>query len=655
MEKVVSVKKLIDDLGLTAIDDSLISNGRICLSETHRPGVELTGFLIGNENEIEKRVHIIGKEEIKYLESLPKNIMEYNLTHYLNYNFPCLIVTEDVIISKEIIIIAKIVKKPILLIKEKIEVFAKKIRTYLEKELAPEIVLHNFTMLEVFGVGIMITGDESAKIGTTIELLEKGQRFITDDLLVIKRVAQGLIMAENGYNQKEEDYNYFLHLNENEKLNVVDYFGIGATRKSKEIDLIIKFEKWVEGKFYDRLGIDTDSQYILGVEVPKLVVPVRKGRNLAIILETAAINERLKKSGQNSALFFLEETKRLIKENSQKRSESDMKFIKFLNLEEIRDKFSYNILNGENFIEEKKVYTPEIHRPSLEFTGFYEIMEEGGRRRLQLIGEAELNYIDRMPMEKRAEYLEKYFEYDFPGVILSGVKNAPDYFLERAIEKDVVLLSSEKSIRDVTTELMEYLQTYFAPTITMHGVLVEVFGFGVLLTGRSGIGKSETALELIHRNHRLIADDMVKFTRSTDGRIVGTAEKVPYFMEIRGLGIIDIKTLYGLGSVRKSKQLDVIIELNELKDEEYLTKTDYQEEEIEVMGEKINKIKLLISSGRNAASMVEIATMNLRAKKVGYDSNEIYLKNYENIVKISSKKENIFLNIGNLITGGDEE
>ena len=174
--------------------------------------------------------------------------------------------------------------------------------------------------------------------------------------------------------------------------------------------------------------------------------------------------------------------------------------------------------------------------------------------------------------------------------------------------------------KEIKNNITEHLEIFFAPTITLHGVMIEVYGFGVLLKGKSGIGKSETALELIHRGHRLIADDMVKLTKFPDGRLVGKAEKVPYFMEIRGLGIIDIKTLYGLGSIRESKKIDLVLELKEMVEDDYMTKADYSEGTIDIMGENIRKVDLYISSGRNAASMVEIATMRLRAKKLGYDS-----------------------------------
>ena len=222
-------------------------------------------------------------------------------------------------------------------------------------------------------------------------------------------------------------------------------------------------------------------------------------------------------------------------------------------------------------------------------------------------------------------------------------KNVPDYIIKNVKEKNHLLMCTEQDINEVSEELIDYFEKEFAEEITMHGVLVEVFGFGVMLIGKSGIGKSETALELIHRGHRLIADDKVTFVKYNDGRVIGSGHKSLYFMEIRGIGIIDIKTLYGLGSVRHEKQLDVVIELKELKVEDYLTKKEEPKEEIEILGKKFPKIELYISSGRNASSMVEVSTMNLRAKFLGYENE----KRTENM----DKKDNFFSNIGNIITG----
>ena len=305
MEKIVSIDNLIEAFELEVLNakDGIIKE--IVLAEVHRPGTELTGYIMDSGTNLESAIHVMGKEEISYIASVSKEVMEDNLTYYMNYDFPCIIITEaKENIPDELYMTAAIAGKLLLYTPSTTEKFIKQLRIYLQKELAPEIVLNKFTLLEVYGVGIVITGDECSRIGATIDLLEKGHRFISDELLVVKRVAENVIIGENGYNQMTQDYNYFMTVHGEDKINVIDYFGIGAIRKSKEIDLIIKFEKWDETKFYDRLGIDEERQYLLGVEVTKLTLPVRKGRNLAIIMETAAINERLKKSGKNSACLL---------------------------------------------------------------------------------------------------------------------------------------------------------------------------------------------------------------------------------------------------------------------------------------------------------------------------------------------------------------
>jgi len=653
MEKVIYLDQLIEKFDLKILTGEEFLHKEIILSEIHRPGIELTGYILENDSEIENRIQVFGKEEMKYLRSLPKKVREYNLIHYLTYDFPCIIITSDLIINYELIYLASLNSKPLLHTKLSLEEFMKMLQNFLQQELASEIILKNFTMMEIFGMGVMITGDESAKIGATIELLEKGHIFVTDDLLSLKRISDSSIIGQNSYTGSKKAHKYYLKLNENEKINIVDYYGIGSARESKGIDLIVKFEEWNKNKFYDRLGIDEETQYLLGLNIPKLTMPIRKGRNLGILIETAALNQRLKKSGMHSAIYFLNETKKMIQINSDnKKGANGMGLLKTLKLKDIIEKFDLKILAGKECVDNIEIITSKVHRPSLEFTGFYDILEENGKNKLQLLGETELKYLDKMSKENRNKHLKKYMSYNLPAIIVSGISTVPEYFQEIIDEKKKVLLTSKEQTSKLMIDMNEYLNKEFAPYVTLHGVLVEVFGFGVLLTGKSGIGKSETALELIHRGHRLIADDMVKFTKYFDGRIVGKAEKIPYFMEIRGLGIIDIKTLYGLSAVRRSKQLDIILNLEELEKADYLTKTDYEEEEKEILGEKVSRINLQISFGRNAASMVEIATMNLRAKIGGYDSTESYIKNHENMKQLeekAEKKESIFKNIGNFI------
>ena len=634
MEKVVSVEMIVEAFDLEIVNDGINFEKEIVLSAVHKPGAELTGFIIDDIHEIDNSIHVLGKEEVKYINALSYERMHENMKTYFKHNFPCIVISNEIEISQNFLDLAHKYNKPVLKTSLPVDNFIRELRKFLQKELAPEIVINRYIFLEIFGMGVLLSGYRSAVIGTTIELIEKGHRFVTGEMLTIKKTSEDVLMGENAYNDDSQQNNYFLKVGNEEKINIVEYFGIGATRNSKQINLIVNLEKWNEMKFYDRLGIDEENQYLLGVEIPKLNIPVRKGRNLAIILETAAMNIRMKQNGQNPAIYFLEATKKLIQANRRKKiGDNKMGFIKGLSIRELKDKFKLDVISGEEKLSEKYIFNSTLHRPSLEFSGFYEVLQEGGNKKLQIISQSEFKYLERMEESKRKEIISKYMEYEFPAIVIVDNQTAPDYFVELAKEKGHILLKSSKKLSNLFVDLTEYLEIFFAPTITLHGVMVEVYGFGVLLKGKSGIGKSETALELIHRGHRLIADDMVKLTRFPDGRLVGKAEKVPYFMEIRGLGIIDIKTLYGLGSIREAKKIDLVIELKEMIEDDYMTKADYSEGSISIMDQKIRKVDLYVSSGRNAASMVEIATMRLRAKKLGYDSENEYerrIYNFEN-------------------------
>lgn len=654
MEKVVSVEMIVEAFDLEIINNGSDFEKEIVLSAVHKPGAELTGFIIDDIHEIDNSIHILGKEEVFYINSLSYKDMESNMKIYFKHNFPCIIISNELEISPNFLSLAHEYKKPVLKTKLPIDTFIRDLRKFLQKELAPEIVINRYVFLEIFGMGVLLTGYKNAVIGTTIELIEKGHRFVTSEMLNIKKIAEDILIGENAYNEKIQENNYFLKVGTEEKINIVEYFGIGATRNSKQINLIVNLEKWIEKKFYDRLGIDEESQYILGVDIPKLNIPVRKGRNLAIILETAAMNIRMKQNGQNPAEYFLEATKKLIQANRRKKiGDNQMGFIKGLSIKELKNKFKLELICGEEKLSDKYIFNASLHRPSLEFSGFYEVLKEGAYKKLQIISQAELKYLERMDEEKRKEVITKYLEYDFPAIVFADNQEAPEEFKKLAIEKGHIVLKSNKFLTNLFVDVTEYLEIFFAPTITMHGVMIEVYGFGVLLKGKSGIGKSETALELIHRGHRLIADDMVKVTKFPDGRLVGKAEKVPYFMEIRGIGIIDIKTLYGLGSIREAKKIDLVIELKEMIEDDYLTKADYSEGSILIMEENIRKVDLYVSSGRNAASMVEIATMRLRAKKLGYDSESDYERKIYDFENRSYNTTEYMADMDNLIGNSD--
>ncbi|MGL5544098.1 MAG: HPr(Ser) kinase/phosphatase [Cetobacterium sp.] len=628
--KFPKVKDLADALGLVPLLD-VSMDSEIRNQSIYRVGYELNGFFSEGE-ELLINVNVLGKKEIGYLERMDAEKRREILNKYMSYSFPVLVVTLENEIVDEIVYIAEKYKKPVLKSNNKTIEFIRNAKFYLQKVLAEEILIDEYILLDVYGVGLLLTGYEDARLGATVELLERGHKFITDTRLKIKNIANRFILGSNTADKENGDSHFYLFGKDGNDIDVTTHFGIKSTRKEKKINLLIELEKWDEKKFYDRLGLDELHEEFLGFKIPKVTLPVRKGRNLAIIIETAAINYRLKKTGVNSAEYFWKESKKLIEENRENKKRGLVVNDKTsMPVRYIKSRFSLNVLNGEEYLDTKYITTTGVYRPSLALTGYFDIYGEEGYKGLQLFTDTEFKYLESISEESREKNLERYLKEEFPAIIISGVKDIPNYFLDKIIERNIILLETKLDRPShVVATFSAYLENYFAPSTSVHGVFVELYGFGVLLTGKSGIGKSETALELIHRGHRLIADDSVRFEKGVIGDITGRASKLPYFMEIRGLGIIDVKALYGVGAVRISKRLDIIIEMQELKSEDYLTAMDYQESTEVLLGTEIPKIKLYISSGRNAAAMVEIAVMNLMAKRMGYNSEEVYLKELKN-------------------------
>ncbi|MBC2855741.1 MAG: HPr(Ser) kinase/phosphatase [Cetobacterium sp.] len=640
VKKTISIQELAKKLNLENLVEKDTTNVIISPS-IYRIGYELTGFFNESGEELNKYIHVLGKKEAVYLEGMSSEKRREFMEKYFSFDFPVLILTYDSFVNNEFIELAKKNGKPLLKSKLRTTELIRAMKFYLQRELAPETIINNHILLDIYGVGMLITGDEEAKLGATIELLERGHKFITDTKMIVKKISDDELVGINSSDKNSPDKHFFLFGKDGNSIDLTNHFGIKSTRKRKKINMLVVLEKWDEKKFYDRLGLDEVYEEILDYKIPKVTLPVRKGRNLAIIIETAAINHRLKKTGVNSAEYFWEESKKMIAENkkrSQRGQEMDNR--KLLPVRKIKNQFNLEILNGEKFLDTRYITTTGIHRPSLALSGYFDMYEEEGYNGVQIFSNVEFKFLESLDEKEREKNLRKYFDFGFPMIILSGVEEIPDYFMDIIKEKEVILLRSPyERTSEIVAKYSGYLETYFAPNISIHGVFVEMYGFGVLLTGKSGIGKSETALELIHRGHRLIADDMVKFVRGISGDVVGKAAKLPYFMEIRGLGIIDIKALYGLGAVRISKRLDAIIELQEQKSENYLTSVNYMSSTTEILDNSIYKAVLYISSGRNAAAMVEIAVMNLMAKRLGYDSEKSYLKGKE----LLTRKERILL------------
>lgn len=642
--KSITIEQLMIKFDFISIGSSNL-NVAITTPEVYRTGYEFLGFFPDNINKIDSSIHLVGEKEGLYLMSISLAQRKIIFENYFSLNFPCVVISSDTILPMDFFEIAIAKNKIVLKSNQKTGETVRILKFFLQNEFSEEIILKGYLFMEIYGMGVLIGGDEDSKFGSSIELLERGHKFITDDNVIVKKLDMEELIGSNRFNKNLKDSHFFLINKDKSKIDITDNFGIKSTRAKKRIDFIAELEKWDEKKFYDRLGLDTITEEILGIEVPIVTLPVRRGRNLAVIIETAAMNIRLKIMGVNSAEYFWNETKKIIALNKERQALSKEELLKAMPVSTLIKKFNLETLSGSSLIASKKITTIHTHRPSLALSGYFEIYEEEGSNGIQIFSEFEFNFLETLPLEIRNANLDRFLSYDYPVIVIPSHVVVPQYFLEKILEhKQLLCRSNFIQVSQIMALFSSHLEAFFAPSTSIHGVLLELYGFGVLLIGKSGVGKSETALELIHRGHRLVADDLVKFVRNPNQDIVGKAAKLPYFMEIRGLGIIDIKTLYGIGAIRISKRLDVIIELLDGNNETYSSSVNYINSKVEVVGNTFDKSTLYISSGRNAAAMVEIAVMNLMAKRLGHDSEE----NYKEGMKRLTKEELELLDYDNL-------
>jgi len=258
------------------------------------------------------------------------------------------------------------------------------------------------------------------------------------------------------------------------------------------------------------------------------------------------------------------------------------------------------------------------NRPGLQFSGHFEFFAND---RMQILGMAEVSYLNTLDPQTRKERLEKYFSFEMPCVVICRELECPEDFAALARRHDVPVYGSSAYTTRFQSMAILYLNRLFAPHQTIHGVLIDVHGLGVLIMGESGVGKSESALELVKRGHQLVADDVVEVIRVSDNRLTGEApEMVRYFMEVRGIGIIDIRAMFGIGSVIQSKSIDLVIELEHWVKEREYDRLGMVEETTEILGVKIPRTLLPVKPGRNLAIVIEAAARNFQLRRLGYNA-----------------------------------
>ncbi len=301
-------------------------------------------------------------------------------------------------------------------------------------------------------------------------------------------------------------------------------------------------------------------------------------------------------------------------------------------MSEVVEKMNLRNLTPDVDHTDKYVKLPDINRPALQLSGFFKYFAS---ERVQIIGYVEYSYLKTLDEEKKKEVYEAFLSYEIPCLIFCRNLKPDELLLAEANKRNIPVFSTEKKTSQFMAEIIRWLNVQLAPCISIHGVLVDVYGVGVLIMGESGIGKSEAALELVKRGHRLVSDDVVEIRKVSDETLVGSAPDITrHFIELRGIGIVDVKNLFGVLSVKQTQNIDLVITLEDWdRDKEY-DRLGLEEQYTEFLGNKVVCHQLPIRPGRNLAVIVETAAINHRQKNMGYNAaQELYRRVQANLAK----------------------
>ena len=288
------------------------------------------------------------------------------------------------------------------------------------------------------------------------------------------------------------------------------------------------------------------------------------------------------------------------------------------------------VLHAAKDFNSARVRTADVNRPALQLAGFYDYFDP---KRLQLIGRVESTYLMSLPEGERREALERFMRFDLCAIILChGIDEIPE-LMEFAVKYDRTIMSTSEDTSTFMADLISMLRNAMAPRVTLHGVLVEVYGEGLLITGDSGVGKSETALELIKRGHRLIADDAVEIRRISRETLIGKAPAlIRYYMELRGIGVINARHIFGVGAVKPETGVDLVVNFELWDDEKTYDRLGLETEHTSILGVDLPSYTVPVRPGRNLAVILELAAMNNRQKKMGYNAAEALAREHDALV-----------------------
>ena len=307
--------------------------------------------------------------------------------------------------------------------------------------------------------------------------------------------------------------------------------------------------------------------------------------------------------------------------------------VKFL-FDSNKERLRLRLLNGEVGFN-KEIYDKNIHRPGLALAGYVELFTYN---RVQIFGNTEIKYLQSLDLQKRLAAFETLFKFEIPCVVVTNNNILDREILELAEKHRICVLQTPFETTKFVYFISDFLDDQFSPQKVVHGSFVDVYGIGVLITGRSGIGKSEVALDPVERGHRLVADDVVMITRKGEGILIGAGtDLVKHFMEIRGLGLIDIRSMFGIRAIRFQKRVEIVVELQEWKQEDEYTRTGLDSEVMKILDVEVPRVKLPIFPGKNITVIAEVIALNYLLKHYGYDAAKEFTKRLGTMMNEKSK------------------
>lgn len=289
-----------------------------------------------------------------------------------------------------------------------------------------------------------------------------------------------------------------------------------------------------------------------------------------------------------------------------------------VSLKDLIQEFNLEVIYGPDGFEKVEITRDDVSRPGLQLAGFFDFFDPN---RIQVMGKVETTYVESFETEKRLEIFERLFKTGIPAMIFSRNIDIFPECLEAAKKYNVPILRTNEFTSTIINSLVASLKVSLAPKITLHGVLIEIYGEGVLILGDSGVGKSETAIELVKRGHRLIADDAVEIKRVSDKTLVGTApDVIRYFIELRGIGIVDVRRIFGVGSVKLTEKIELVINLENWEDGKQYDRLGLEGQTTSILDIHVPSLTIPVKPGRNLAVIIEVAAMSNRYKKMGYNA-----------------------------------